>query len=167
MKQKSYSKEFKESVIKRMMPPNPVSVPQLCKETGVSDVTLYKWRKDYKNRGIAVPGDHSKPENWAAEDKLAVIIETAGLNIAQLSEYCRSRGLYPEQVDQWKTAALSGYQHNAQVEEEKIRSRREDRKQIKRLESELRRKEKALAETAALLVLSKKCEAIWGVSEED
>jgi transposase len=79
MKQKSYSKEFKESVIKRMMPPNSVSVSQLCKETGVSDVTLYKWRKDYKNRGIAVPGDHSKPENWAAEDKLAVIIETACL----------------------------------------------------------------------------------------
>ncbi|WP_375541118.1 transposase [Nitrosomonas sp.] len=51
------------------MPPNPVSVSQLCKETGVSDVTLYKWRKDYKNRGIAVPGDHSKLENWAAEDK--------------------------------------------------------------------------------------------------
>ncbi|GJL73232.1 MAG: hypothetical protein NMNS01_24310 [Nitrosomonas sp.] len=73
---------------------------------------------------------------------LAVIIETAGLNSAQLSEYCRSIGLYPEQIDQWKPAALSGYQHNAQVEEEKIRSRREDKKQIKRLESELRRKKK-------------------------
>ena len=109
-----------------------------------------------------MPGDHSKPENWAAEDKLAIIIETAGLNSAQLSEYCRSKGLYLEQIDQWKTATLSGYQHNTQVEEEKIRSRREDRKQIKRLESELRRKEKALAETAALLVLSKKREAIWG-----
>jgi len=60
-----------------------------------------------------VPGDHSKPENWAAEDKLVVIIETADLNSAQLSEYCRSKGLYSEQIDQWKTAALSGYQYNA------------------------------------------------------
>jgi len=165
--QKSYSKEFKDSVIKRMMPPNPVSVPQLCKETGVSDVTLYKWRKEYRNGGIAVPGDHSKPGNWTAEDKLAVVIETAGLNSAQLSEYCRRKGLYPEQIHQWKTAALSGYQRNAQVEKEKSRCRQEDKKQIKRLESELKRKEKALAETAALLVLSKKCEAIWGISEED
>lgn len=165
--QKSYSKEFKDSVIKRMMPPNPVSVPQLCKETGVSDVTLYKWRKEYRNGGITVPRDHSKPENWTAEDKLAVVIETSGLNSAKLSEYCRTKGLYLEQVQQWKTAALSGYQHNAQVEKEKSRCRQEDKKQIKRLESELRRKEKALAETAALLVLSKKCEAIWGVSEED
>lgn len=86
---------------------NPVSVPQLCKETGVSDATLYKWRKDYRKRGIAVPGDNSKPEDWIAEDKLAVVIETAGLNGAQLSEYCRSKRLYPEQIDQWRTAALS------------------------------------------------------------
>ncbi|GJL76963.1 MAG: hypothetical protein NMNS02_30690 [Nitrosomonas sp.] len=83
--------------------------------------------------------------NWKiGRQKISAdIIETAGLNSVQLSEYCRSKGLYPEQIDQWKTAALSGYQHNAQVEEEKIRSRREDRKQMKRLESELRRKEKA------------------------
>jgi transposase-like protein len=55
-----------------MMPPNAVSVPQLCKETGVSDVTLYKWEKEYRNKGIAVPGDNSKPDDWTAEDKLAV-----------------------------------------------------------------------------------------------
>ncbi len=48
-----YSEEFKESIIKKMMPPNPVSLSQLVKETGVSDVTLYKWRKDYRNQGIA------------------------------------------------------------------------------------------------------------------
>ncbi|SDH04811.1 transposase [Nitrosomonas sp. Nm132] len=72
MMQKSYSKEFKESVIKKMMLPNGVSVPQLCKETGVSDVTLYQWRKEYRNRGIAVPGDNSKADDWTAEVKLAV-----------------------------------------------------------------------------------------------
>jgi len=165
--QKSYSEEFKESVIKRMMPPNPVPVSQLCKETGVSDVSLYKWRKEYRNRGIAMPGGHSKADDWTAEDKLAVVIETAAFNAAQFSEYCRSKGLYPEQVGEWKASALSGYQHRDQVKQESTRSRQEDKKKIKQLESELRRKEKALAETAALLVLSKKCEAIWGVSEED
>jgi transposase-like protein len=165
--QKRYSEEFKESVIKKMMPPNPVSVSQLCKDTGVSDVTLYKWRKDYRNRGISVPSDQSKPDSWAAEDKLAVVIETASLNEVQLSEYCRSKGLYPEQVEQWKVSALSGYQQSAQVKKEKLRNRQEDKKKIKRLEKQLQRKDKALAETAALLVLSKKCEAIWGVNEED
>jgi transposase-like protein len=164
--QKRYTEDFKESMVKRMMPPNPASVAQLVKETGVSDVTLYKWRKDYRNRGLAVPADNSNPENWSAEDKLAVVIETATLNEAQLSEYCRSKGLYAEQIEQWKAAAMSGYQHHEQVEKEKGRSRQEDKKQIRKLETELRRKDKALAETAALLVLAKKCEAIWGDEEK-
>jgi len=165
--QKRYSEEFKESVVQKMMLPNPISVPQLCRDTGVSDVTLYKWRKHYRNRGISVPADESIPEKWTAEDKLAVVIETASFNEIQLSEYCRRKGLYPEQIEQWKASALSGYQHSNQVKNEKLRHRREDKKKIKTLERELRRKDKALAETAALLVLSKKCEAIWGVKEED
>ena len=163
---KSYSEEFKESVVKRMMPPSAVPVLQLAKETGVSDVTLYKWRKDYRNRGIAVPADKSNPESWAAEDKLAVVIETAGLNEVELSEYCRRKGLYAEQIQQWKQSALSGYKGSKQVEQDKARTRQEDRKKIKQLERELIRKEKALAETAALLVLRKKCNAIWGDGEQ-
>ncbi|TKB05461.1 transposase, partial [Desulforhopalus sp. IMCC35007] len=106
---KRYSDKFKESVIKKMMPPNPKSIRQLCGETGVSDVTLYKWRKSYRDKGVAVPGDKSKPENWSAGDKLAVVIETASFNEVELSEYCRSRGLYREQISRWKIEALSGY----------------------------------------------------------
>jgi len=163
--QKRYSEEFKESVVKQMMPPSLKAVSQLVKETGISDVTLYKWRKDYRNRGIAVPGDSKNSTYWTAEDKLAVVIETAAMNEVQLSEYCRSKGLYAEQIEQWKTAALSGYQRSEQVDKEKARSRQDDKKKISQLESVLRRKEKALAETAALLVLSKKCEVIWGDEE--
>lgn len=165
--QKRYSEEFKESVIKKILPPNPVPVLQLCKETGVSDVTIYKWRKKYRNQGVAVPSDQKKPDNWIAEDKLAVVIETASFNEVQMSEYCRRKGLYRHQIEQWKVSALSGYHQKDQIKKENLRNRQEDKKQIKCLESELRRKEKALAETAALLVLSKKCEAIWGVKEED
>jgi transposase len=169
MRQKysKYSKNFKDTAIKRMMPPNAVSVAQLCIETGVSDSALYQWKKDYRNRGIAVPSDQIKSDNWTAEDKLAVVIETASLNSAELSEYCRSKGLFVDQIQAWKCSALAGYQQNKQLNKEKIRNRHEDMKKIKNLESQLRRKDKALAETAALLVLSKKCEAIWGVNEED
>lgn len=165
--QKRYSKEFKETIIKKMMSPHPVSVLQLGRETGVSDVTLYKWRKEYQNRGVAVPSNKKKSEDWTAEDKLAVVIETASLNEIQLSEYCRNKGLYREQIDQWKIAALSGYQNSTQMKRSQNQHRREDKQIIKKLERELNRKEKALAETAALLVLSKKWEAIWGENEED
>ena len=150
-----------------MMPPNPISVSKLAQETGVSDVSLYKWRNDYRNGGMVLPGNKQNPESWTATDKLAVVIETASMNEAQLGEYCRNKGLYPEQISQWKAFAISGYQRSKQVEREKFRNRQKDKKKIQSLESELQRKEKALAETAALLVLSKKLEAIWGESEED
>ncbi len=163
---KRYSDEFKDSIVKRMMPPNSVSVMSLSRETGISDVTLYKWRKDYRNRGIAVPADEGNPETWSAEDKLAVVIETAAMNEVQLSEYCRSKGLYAEQIQQWKMSALSGYQRSEQIEKDKARTRHDDKKTLKKLERELRHKEKALAETAALLVLRKKLNAIWGDEEQ-
>lgn len=165
--QKRYSEEFKEAIIKKMMPPHPVSVSQLSRDTGVSDVTLYKWRKQYRNQGVAVPTNNKKSENWIAEDKLAVVIETASFNEIQLSEYCRSKGLYKEQIDQWKKEALSGYKNSTQLKKSQTRHSRKDKQKIKKLERELNRKEKALAETAALLVLSKKWEAIWGENEED
>jgi transposase-like protein len=77
-----------------MIPPNPVSVSQLIKETGVSDVILYKWRKDYRKREIAVPADNNNLANGSAEDILAVVIETAVINEVQLSEYSRSLGIF-------------------------------------------------------------------------
>ena len=149
------------------MPPNAVPVREVSRETGVSDVTLYKWRTDYRNKGIAVPGDNINPEKWGAQDKLAVVIETAAFNESELSEYCRKKGLYPEQVERWREAALKGYQRDEQIQQQQVSSRKEDKRKIKKLESELRRKEKALAETAALLVLSKKSRAIWGEPEDD
>lgn len=165
--QKRYSAEFKEAIVKKMMPPHPVSVSQLSRDTGISDVTLYKWRKDYRNQGVAVPANKKNSDDWTAENKLAVVIETAAFNEIQLSEYCRNKGLYKEQIDQWKIAALSGYRNSAQLEKTQTQHRREDKQKINKLERELNRKEKALAETAALLVLSKKWEAIWGENEED
>ena len=114
-----------------------------------------------------MPANQNKPDQWVAEDKLAVVIETAAFNENQLSEYCRSKGLYSEQVNEWKVAALSGYQDQHQQKKQNRQNHQQDKNKIKQLETELRRKEKALAETAALLVLSKKCQAIWGESEED
>jgi site-specific recombinase XerD len=96
---KRYSDEFKESAIKKMMSPNPVSIPKLSSEIGVSDVTLYKWRNLYRNKGVAVPGDKSKPENWSAGVKLAVVIETASFNEVELSEKPLPRHLKEVEVE--------------------------------------------------------------------
>jgi uncharacterized protein YlxW (UPF0749 family) len=85
-----------------------------------------------------------------------VVIETATLSETELGAYCREKGLYPEQIQQWKAACLqdAGQQEDQQRTAQK--QRKEDRKTIKQLKAEVRRKDRALAETTSLLALSKK-----------
>ena len=162
-----YSEERRQAVIEKMMPPHNRPVPELAKETGISDATLYHWRKQAKARGMAVPGDGKNPEQWSAQDKFAVVVETAALNEAQLAEYCRRKGLYAEQIAAWKQGFVQGTSGAGVEASADHEQRRRDRKRIKALERELQRKDKALAETAALLVLRKKAEAIWGKGEDE
>src|SRR5690554_1957353 len=102
-----------------------------------------------------------------AEAKLAVVIETGSMNEAELSEYCRAKGLYVEQVKAWKADSLKGFASSREQELEAKQQRKADRKEIKQLKRELRHKKKALAETAALLVLRKKLDALWENDNED
>ena len=164
---KSYSKERKEAVLRKMMPPINTPVSQLVKEEGISDVTLYKWRKQLINKGTAVPGKEKNAEKWSAEDKFAVVLETASLNEVEMAEYCRKKGLFVDQILKWKQACINAnLTSEAQNRSNKEKSKK-DQKEIKSLKSELNRKEKALAETAALLVLRKKADAIWGEDEDE
>jgi len=162
-----YSNEFKEQTVRKMMPPNAMSVAQVSRETGVSEQTLYHWRNRFRNQGKAVPADPSNPEHWGGENKLAVVIETAALNEEELADYCRRKGLYIEQVTRWREAAIAGAETQRPVSAAERRELQQERKKTRKLEKELRRKEKALAETAALLVLQKKAQAIWGDGEDD
>lgn len=161
-----YNEEFKEQAVRRLMPPNSQSVAQVSRDIGVSDVTLYTWRNQYRNRGNAVPADPSNPENWSGKNKLAVVIETAALNEQELSAYCREKGLYVEQVQRWREAAESSADTGRPLSAQERREWQSERKKTRRLEKDLRRKEKALAEAAALLVLQKKARDIWGDNED-
>ena len=114
-----------------------------------------------------MPGNKPTSEQWSAEAKLATVIETAPLNEAELSEYCRQKGLYVEQIKAWKADSLRGFMSSREQEQEAKRQRQSDQKEIKQLKRELREKEKALAETAALLVLRKKLHAFWEIDDED
>lgn len=117
-----------------------------------------------------VPASQKDPEGWGPADKFTVVIETAGLNTTELSAYCRERGLHPEQVDRWRQAAQDA---NAEplltmAEQKDLEKRHQaDQRKIKRLQQEMRRKDKALAEAAALLIASKKIQAYWGEDAGD
>ena len=94
-------------------------------------------------------------------------METATFSETELNEYCRTKGLYPQQIKDWKLACISGADHASQLVRDGNKQMQQERKRIQILEKELRRKDKALAETAALLVLSKKLDAFCGINNED
>jgi transposase-like protein len=164
---KRYSPERKAAVIQKMMPPHNTPIPELAAETGISDVTLYTWRKQARVEGIAVPADGKNPEKWSSEDKFAIVLEAASLNEAELAKYCRQNGLYVEQIAAWRKACLQANADSAAQAKAQQDQSKQDRRHIKKLEQELRRKDKALAEAAALLVLQKKAQAIWGDGEDE
>lgn len=163
----TYSPDFKSKVLKQMLPPNNLSIKELSDKEGIPKGTLYTWRQQQISRGIAMPSNKSSsPDAWSSEQKLAVVVETYSMNSEELNEYCRSRGLYSEQIKSWKKACLTGYStatKNKQLEADQVR---QSKKKIKSLEKELHRKEKALAEAAALLTLGKKYDAYWAEKEE-
>jgi transposase-like protein len=162
-----YSAERKAAVLKKLLPPGNLSVAELSRQEGISDVTLYTWRRQAMGRGEVVSwraqrGAGKLPEQWPAEAKLAVVIETAALSAIEQGQYCREKGLYPEQIKAWRQACLDGQVSAVQQLQSERAQARTDRKRIQELERELNRKEKALAEAAALLVLRKKLHALWG-----
>ncbi len=165
-----YSEAVKADVRRRMSPPQRQSVSQISAELGIHVVTLYNWRKSWRLQGEVVPASEKDPEGWGATDKFTVVLETAGLNATELSAYCRERGLYPEQVERWRQASQDANEKpvlTLKEQKELERLRAQDQKEIKRLKQELRRKEKALAEAAALLIASKKIQAFWGEDGDD
>ena len=160
-----YSEERKSAVLKKLLPPNNRSVPEVAKEEGISEPTLYNWRNQVKERGGPVPGSGKQTEDWSPEAKFAAVVETAVMTEQELSEYCRSKGLYPDQIRRWKAACIQGAGLADEQRKQGHIETKQDKKRIKELERELNRKEKALAETAALLVLRKKLNALWEESE--
>lgn len=162
-----YSEERKQAVLNKLLPPKNKTVAQVSREEGVGVQTLYNWRDKAKQQGRPVPGKKSKADQWSAETKLAVVIETGAMSEAELSEYCRQKGLYLDQVKEWKSSALRGFASSHEQELATKRQQKVYRQENKYLKRELRKKEKALAETAALLVLRKKLNALWENENED
>lgn len=162
---KRYSEKFKARMVERMTGPRRVSANALSKEVGVGQPTLSLWLRR-AGRVTAVNNDDEKnhgarrPEDWAPEEKLRAVVEASGLSDAELGAWLRGNGIKEEHLRQWRESALSGFSARPS------RASAEDRKRIKELEREVTRKDKALAETAALLVLQGKMEALWAAEDD-
>lgn len=161
-----YSQELKEAILRRILPPNNESIAKVAREEGLPEQTIRTWRDRAREKGTPAPGRGNSDE-WSTQDKFLVVVETASMNETELAEYARTKGLYVEQIKSWRDACMNA---NGGVAKEAARLNqelKEEQKARKKLEKEIQRKEKALAEAAALLVLSKKANAIWGDHEDD
>lgn len=168
MKQQQYSESFKQRMVQRMAGRGRVSASALSKEVGVPQPTLSLWLKAAGR--VSVVSDDEKPktkakrpEDWPAQKKLGAVIEAARLSDTELGAWLRREGLTQEHVRQWREALEE--HASAVFEPREPRVSAESRRRVQELERELRRKDKALAETAALLVLQGKMQALW--AEED
>ena len=141
-------------------------IRQLSQEEGISEATLHKWRAEARGKGQLLPDADVGPHGWSSRDKFAAVLESAAMNEAELAEYCRKRGFYPAQVMAWRSACEQANDWDRASTARLGQATKEEKKRIKDLERELARKDRALAETAALLVLRKKASAIWGGGED-
>lgn len=168
-----YTDTFKARMVRRMLGPNAVSANALESEVGVPQPTLSRWlretasframeRKSKPPSPRKADPPEKRPQDWTPEEKLRAVVETLDLEGEALGEYLRRHGIHREQLIQWQGLA------KASMERPSAKARSNgDAKRIKELERELRKKEKALAETAALLVLRKKVNALWGDGDDD
>ena len=154
-----YSKGFKQRAVARLLPPESSPVEVVSREIGISSGTLERWRSE----ALAAP---SNDKTWTAAARMEAVIATAAMDETAKSAWCRQQGVYPSELAKWRVSAVQAL---ATPEETRAtpQQTRHDHHRIKELERELRRKDRALAETAALLVLSKKLSAIYGEDADD
>lgn len=148
-----YGQEFKDKAVARLLPPESAPLKEVALTVGVSESTLERWRSE----ALAQPG---RRKEWTPAARFEAVLATSAMDEASKNAWCRSNGVYPHELAVWREQAINGLAGPGEKPLTAAEAK-QDRRRIKELEREIRRKDKALAEAAALLVLSKKAEAIF------
>lgn len=154
-------------MVQRLLSGN-ASVMVLAREVGVSHTTISRWARSFGRLQPTMDKGSNDPkrpprrtEDWTAQDRLTALGKASELTGDRLGAYLRREGLHEATLQQWRQIALEALQGPANATRNQA-----EKRQVKKLERELLRKDKALAEAAALLILKKKVQAIWG-DEDD
>lgn len=161
---KRYDNDFKDWVVLQMMPPLNRSVAELAVALNLTPQSLRNWRQMARDKGLIVPGNGKTSDQWSSADKFNAVMETAPLSEVEISQYCRIKGIYPEQIQQWRMACQNA---NPVVDLNSRTSKTAEQRRIKILERQLIQSDAGRAEAVALLDLRKKANAIWGKDKED
>ena len=164
---KRYTKEQKEAMVLKLLPPNNISITELSNESGIPKTTLNGWKiKALKNSNNNKNAVNYNKKTMTSSDKFYIIMETYTLSEYDLAQYCRKNGLYVDEVKKWRSDFECSLDKEPNAVKEVKEELFEEKRKNKLLEKELNRKEKALAEAAALLVLQKKFQAFMEEKED-
>jgi transposase-like protein len=159
-----YSRSIKIGVLKRVLPPESKSIRGTSRKFGISEQTIRNWIKQKKDGIFDTVQVDKSLRHLSSKEKYQLLMESARLPEEKLGEFLRERGLHSEHLKLWDQELREMV---TKKEDKKDKKLRELMKRNKELEKELARKEKALAETAALLVLKKKLEILLGEDGDD
>ena len=151
-----YGQTFKDNAVARLLPPQSCPIEALSARIGIGAGTPERWRAEALAK--AADNKDSIHIRWTASARLDAVVATAAIDEATRAGWCRAHGIFLADLEAWKQDAIAGL---GELKDAETEATMQDRRRIKELERDLARKDKALAETAALLVLSKKLSAIF------
>ena len=167
---RQYSKELKEKVRKELIelleydPAPPGSLQAIAQRHSIPITTVYAWNSDLKRTARSL--GNAQGDYRSSVAKFHAVLATANMSEIELGEYLRSNGIIREDLDNWRKVCEEANEAQAERARVQMSELAKEKAKVKALSAELQRKEKALAEAAALLVLRKKADAIWGEDEE-
>lgn len=162
-------------MVQKLTGPSGMSPAELAAEVGVSESSLYRWQEQAGTVPTVTKNKKTKkgsaakarrPQDWTPAQKLEAVMAAAALSDAELGEFLRRKGLHEAQLEQWREQ-LQAAAPDVFGKRRRSNAPTPEQKRIRELEKELNRKDKALAEAAALIVLKKKVQAIWGDEDDD
>jgi transposase-like protein len=159
------SVEQKLAIIQKVLLNPERKLKALAEENNVGYSTLQKWLKQHKDGTLKESATRARrPQDWTRAERLQAVLHCETLTGETLGAYCRQQGLYPSHITEWKTALMTENPQHLMAQQKRINQKLEA--ENKALKRDLRRKEKALAEASALLILKKKVDLIWGDAED-
>ena len=154
---KLYSDEFKEQALAKVYNRGKRTIQEIADESNLSLHTLKYWMKSSAPSDTPQPNLGKRPQDWRPEERLLALHESHGMTGEALNAWCRERGVFAHQLIQWKSDFCTTRMASGRDDNQVLRSLKAENQ---RLERELNRRDKALAEAAALLILQKKVRAL-------
>lgn len=174
-----YTATFRNRMVARLVGPHAISATALGKETGLAQATLSRWRKEASKLRREMPDDEAppkkQPQEWTPEEKLQIVLESSTLSEGELGVFLRGKGIHEALLTECSARSesrcarveASGARRSARHRGRIQAAAQRESREMRELRRELKRKDKALAETAALIVLREKVQAIWGAEDDD